>query len=371
VWILVSVGFAVTLTTFGCTARGVATHARSSPSASATPAESPTTIPASPANTATPTLATRMTCSASTSGPPVVKGPVTAADLCTGTLSIPSWGDYAESPCPHDTVVFKNGESSPVNDPINHVSTSIRLESMVSADVDHDGVAEAVVVISCPAAERPFDQVVAFGRTATGTIRTLGQVVGPVAGIDYVSRVVANPDGSIRVAVAQVLGSVAAGIVQEFGQWRTYTWTGQRFVQTAGPTSFIADQSTTHLSIKATSITLAQPQAGVRRGSLTVTVKNTGATLAAALTIRPELTEGITVLDQSPCTDSFGIVSCTVGDLAPGATQKISVTVTVATARVSGVIDATKRNPDYSNVIQLLVGERFYAITGGLAITLS
>ena len=366
-WIIVWLGFAVALTSVGCSARSrdTGTH----PSAIATSPEPSPTIAAIATTTAAPTPARPFICPADSSGR-AAGGPVTPADLCNATLLIPSWAD-SDTACAHGTVHMKDGKSPPLPR-TNSVASQIRIATIVGADVDHDGVAEAVVVISCPVGDPPLDQVVAFGRTASGTIHTLGQVIGPVnGGINKATGLAANSDGSIRVEVTKVLGSDDHAVASQVHQWRTYSWGGQRFTQTAGSTSFDADKSTTHLTIAATSIVLAKPQGAVRHGSLTVTVANTGATPAAGVSIRPILTEGITGVAESPGTVSFVIVSCTVGDIAAGTSRKITLDVTVETAFADMVAENPTRNFISSNVVQLLVGDQLYTTTAGLAMTLN
>jgi len=291
------------------------------------------------------------------------------ADLCNATLLIPSWAD-SDIACAHGTVHMKDGKSPPPPR-TNSVVSQIMITTIVSADVDHDGVADAVVMISCSVGDPALDQVVAFGGTASGTIHTLGQVIGPVnGGINKATGLAANSDGSIRVEVTEVLGSDSHAVASQVLQWRTFSWVGQRFTQTAGSTSFDADKSTTHLTVAATSIVLAKPQRAVRHGSLTVTVANTGTTPAAGVSIRPILTEGITGVVGSPCTVSLVNTSCALGDIAAGTTRKITLDVTVETAFADMIIENPTRNFISSNVVQLLVGDQLYTTTAGLAVTL-
>jgi hypothetical protein len=229
----------------------------------------------------------------------------------------------------------------------------------------HAGAAEAVVMINCYVGDPALNQVVAFGRTANGSIHTLGQVVGPVnGGINAIAGLAANADGSVRAQVTKVLGSEGPAVLAQIYQWRTYSWTGQKFVQTAGSTSFAADKSTTHLTLATTPIVLAKPQGTVRPGSLTVTVKNIGTSTAAALSVRAILTEPITTRPERPCTVSHGIVSCAVGDRAPGATWKFTLMVTVPLSNLDAVVE------DARSAIQLLVGDQLYTSKDGLAVTL-
>jgi hypothetical protein len=354
--IVTSIGIAVTMTSFGCGARGENTSTGLlSPSLTATAAVPSPTI----ASTAAPTPAHRVACPTSAASRPA-GGPVTEVDLCNASLEIPSWGTDNDWACPHGAVQLNDGKSARFTD----VVSQIEIGAIVSVDVDHAGAAEAVVVINCYVGDPPLNQVVAFGRTANGTIHTLGQVVGPAnGGNNAITGLAANADGSVRAQVTKVLGSEGPAVLAQIYQWRTYSWTGQKFVQTAGSTSFAADKSTTHLTLTTTPIVLAKPQGTVRPGSLTVTVKNIGTSTAAALSVRAILTEPITTRPDGPCTVSHGIVSCAVGDLAPGATWKFTLMVTVPLSNLDAVVE------DARSVVQLLVGDQLYTSKDGLAVT--
>jgi len=355
--IVTSLGVAVTMTSFGC-----GTRSESPTTGLPSPTMTPTAAVPSPtiASTAAPTPAHRLVCPTGAASRPV-GGSVTEAELCNASLEIPSWGTDIDAACPHGAVQLNDGKSAHFTD----VVSQIKIRAIVGVDVDHAGAAEAVVVIDCYVGDPPLNQVVAFGRTANGSIHTLGQVVGPAnGGINAINGLAANADGSVRAQVTEVLGSEPAAELAQVYQWRTYSWTGQKFVQTAGSTSFTADKSTTHLTLAATPIVLAKPQGTVRPGSLTVTVKNTGTSTAAALSVRAILTERITTRPDGPCTKSPGIVSCAVGDLAPGATWKITLMITVPLTNLDAVVG------DATSTVQLLVGDQLYTSKDGLAVTL-
>ena len=54
---------------------------------------------------------------------------------------------------------------------------------VLSVDVDHDGVAEQVVLASCQIGDPPTDQVFVVDHTASGALHTMGQIIRPGEGV--------------------------------------------------------------------------------------------------------------------------------------------------------------------------------------------
>jgi uncharacterized repeat protein (TIGR01451 family) len=259
------------------------------------------------------------------------------------------------------------GGKSPVNGQLGH--EQIEFTSILGVDVDHDGVSDAVVLVVCPVGDPALDQVVAFGRTATGTIRTLGQVVGPVnGGINRVINLAGKPDGSVSAEVTEVHGSAGTAVMSQVFQWRSYSWTGQRFVQTEGSTSFNADTTITKLTMVPAQVVFAKPQGGLRRATLTVTVTNTGNTSAAGVSVRPLLDGGIVIVANGMCAGTSPDVLCTTPEIAPGATWKVTINLTVATAVADGVRDNSAQNTT-DNVVQLRLGDQIYGNVKTVAVS--
>ncbi|MBF9129545.1 hypothetical protein I0C86_11290 [Plantactinospora sp. S1510] len=226
-----------------------------------------------PTPSATPTVSPTPT-----GTPPPPNGRLTREELLGGTFDLPDWPEGTSSTCGGPAVKLRSG---PVNEEVP------ALLDLSHGDVDSDGAVETLARLECRSSADWPKQIVAFDRDATGRIVVLGQVVRTGGGVADL-REFAVEDGSVRVRVAdQCCGANPAQT-----QWRTYTWKGDRFRQTAGPTSFPStkgDAPTTptpaiptgRLTLTATDLTYGpvEGQSG-QRGTMTVTVVNpTGATV--------------------------------------------------------------------------------------------
>ena len=161
------------------------------------------------------------------------------------------------------------------------------IEDAVRADVDRDGTIDVVVVIQCWPSEGSFDRVVAFRQRADGTFATIGLVLEDdwatdddhyYEDIDTIQDLEPAPNGEIRVLVGDWT-SMIPGVVHmpRLTQWRQYGWDGRAFVQTAGPTRFVAPPGTADLTVDASPMIYGTPVGGTRSGTMTVTVRNRGA----------------------------------------------------------------------------------------------
>lgn len=160
---------------------------------------------------------------ATPAGPPL--------DLRNATLDLPPWApDAVLGGCPSGPLTFRNGSHAIGG------TASVRIEQVVSADVNRDGVDETVARFACVDDASTY-QVVAFTRTGT-----LGQVIAQTGPVKAICDLRAEADGSISVEVGdypaplRCLYPAQAPLMKT--QWRTYAWTGAGFVQSAGPTAF-------------------------------------------------------------------------------------------------------------------------------------
>jgi uncharacterized repeat protein (TIGR01451 family) len=280
--------------------------------------------------------------------------PGAAIDVCNATFDIPAWGPGPADPdCPQTAVKMTNGLY-----PSAQGNPNDGLRKFLTADVDHDGRADAIVLLSCQFGDPPVDQLMVVAQTAGGSLRTLGQVVGPTHGdILFVDDVTADADGSIRALVVDRHGSVGGD--QALRQWRTYAWDGQQFSQTAGSTSFDAAPGAAKLSVNATVAVFAAPQGGQRQAQFTVTVTNTGTTVAKAVSAQLliDISSGITLVSsQCPTGALVRVPTCDAGDLAPGASRNFSVTLSIGVDE----LDMFQSNvPDGSpGVARLMLGDQ-------------
>jgi LysM repeat protein len=201
------------------------------------------------------------------------------------------------------------------------------IEDVVRADVDHDGTTDVVALIKCMPGQGSFGRVVAFRERPDGTFSTIGLVLDnwpaedDVNTIDDLESIGATPGGEILVDVygttcscdrAQYPGGVS--------QQRTYGWNGRAFVQTAGSTTFVMPPGRYDLSVSASPMTYAKPVDDLRAGTMTVTLRNDGATAVEDLSV---LVAG---LETMACADpgSAPGPTCTIGRLAPGATRTVT-----------------------------------------------
>jgi hypothetical protein len=305
-----------------------------------TPATTPSATPTQPAVP----VATYAGCPA----------PGAAIDVCNATFDIPAWGPGPADPtCPLTAVKMANGLY-----PDAQGNANDGVHKFLIADVDHDGRPDAIVLLSCQFGDPPTYQVMVVAQTASGSLRTLGQVVGPTHGnILSVDDIAADTDGSIRALVVQAHGSIGGDVALR--QWRTYAWDGQQFRQTAGSTSFDADPGAATLSVSATGATFAQPQSGQRQAHFTVTVTNNATTVAKAVSaqILVDISSAITATSsQCPVGALVRVPTCDAGDLAPGASRTFSVTLSIAADEV----DIFQSNvPDGSpGVVRLMLGDQ-------------
>jgi hypothetical protein len=289
--------------------------------------------------------------------------PFIGVDLQNATVTLPTFPEQTGvGPCPTDNIRLVDGSNTSRND-----SVRVGLEKSVSADLDADGVHETVALFVCHGpGEGRVTQVVAFqGRTAE-SMTFMGQVVGPVDGIDDDLTGVRNIEaakGAVLVEVSRVAlvsqGSAPAELAT-LTQWRTFAWNGIRFIQTAGSTTFAANMSAAALTGIATRLIFAPPDGLCRTGELTLTVRNDGPRAAdnlIAAVILPEY-------DPDPCPNRppgqfYGSALADFGTIAAGTSK--SVTVTVAAPAFPGEPDPTGTVVDRPyNYFELRTGDRTY-----------
>lgn len=280
--------------------------------------------------------------SASTSGPTVSGTPagtgrtqtpdgrISTAELGRATLEIPPWApDAIVEDCPSGKVRFSGGLHL-VRD-----SVSLRIREVVYADVDRDGAQETVAWLACGDQGSTY-QVVAFDRTADGEIRTIGQVAAQTGTVLGICDIRASAKSGVEVKVVDQpadhqCSAPLPAWAQE--QWRGYTWNGDGFVQTAGPTGFPVNRKSSDLAVTATDLVFAAPVDGVRRGSMKVTVRNVGAAMVP-YTVRLDLPGGLQLVESDACTSKAvpgGTVAVSCGGLGVRAGESRSFTLEFTT----------------------------------------
>ncbi|GHJ51135.1 hypothetical protein Nm8I071_04420 [Nonomuraea sp. TT08I-71] len=230
------------------------------PAQTATPSPSETT--ASP----TPPPPTPSTASPTAVAP---DGRITRSQLFAARLDLPAWPGYAPKTCVSDNVRLRSAAET---DSVPRLLADPRY-----GDLDGDGATETVALVACRYGEASAKQVLAFDRDDAGRIVTMGRVVVTHEGMDDITDFSVQDDGKIRAYVADIQPCCSTPEWKPQRQWRTYTWNGDRFAQTDGPTSFGPDPRLTDLTLTAGEMVVTTPDpTGDRIATVTVTVTNRG-----------------------------------------------------------------------------------------------
>ncbi len=224
----------------------------------------------------TPTPSVSAPASASPSPSPSVSSsapltPISFDELSRAGVDLPAWPAGTPNGCPSGHFRF-TGTTTKVSGQL-----TVTLVDALTDDVDHDGFAETVALLACQNQGAGTEQVVAFDR-GDGAIVTLGQVTGSGSGpVRGIAAIRADSGGAVGVQVADI-GSVQTPDWRQLAQlqWRTYSWNGHAFTQTAGPRSFPTNPRIADLGVTASDLTLNAGGDGAHHGTLTVTVRNNG-----------------------------------------------------------------------------------------------
>ncbi|MFE9653863.1 hypothetical protein [Micromonospora sp. NPDC006431] len=204
----------------------------------------------------------------------------------------------------------------------------VLLEDLAYGDVDGDGAVETVALLRCSVFQRGPSQVVAFDRDTAGRIVTLGQVTRsdrPTP--EWLLATQVTSRGTVRVEMADISPGGGWSLDWSQRQWRGYRWTGKRFTQVEGPTSFGPNQHLADLSVTASDLAWGPKEAdGTRTGTITVTVRNLSRVPAGLVEVHLRMQPGATADggDWSACQNPpppDDALSCRFGPLGPGATR--------------------------------------------------
>ncbi|WP_406072918.1 hypothetical protein [Micromonospora sp. NBC_01638] len=234
-----------------------------------TPAETgePTTAPTSdPAPTPSGPLAPSTT---TTTSPAAPDGRISRAQLLAARVVLPAWSSSAPNCATSDVRLRPPARNQ-------NVPTLSDLD-LGYTDLDGDGATETVALVTCRFGEASAKQLVAFDRDEHGRIVTMARVVGTEEGLDDITGTAVTQDGKVRAQVADIQPCCSTPSYWARQQWRTYSWTGDRFTQSDGPRSFGKDTRLTDLVLTGGDLVLGPAGAdGKRPGSLTLTVTNKG-----------------------------------------------------------------------------------------------
>ncbi|GEM_PF-5945247 len=288
---------------------------------------SPTAGTASPATAAPATQSSTSPSAGASATGSAPDGAIAESELKNATLDIPAW-PATSLPCPTKAQKFTNGTTAPTSTPSGDVRTSIGKIAYI--DVDHDGANETVVLLACTL-QGANHQIAVFDRNAAGQIVTLGQVLAETTEIRNFYDVSAGPNGTVKVEVGDLNGCCGFDPTMSQHQTRGYSWSGAKFSQSDGPTSFPPNPRTADLYLTTNEVVFTLPSGGVRHGSLSLTVHNGGPGTVAHSTLsfripiqlKTELSgwNGCTQATPSSTSSTTFTVTCPVPALAPGATK--------------------------------------------------
>jgi hypothetical protein len=205
-------------------------------------------------------------------GTQTAQGGITLEQLGRSVLDVPAWRHAgALGPCTSGPTQFTQGRH-------DGPTITLKVQQAVDVDLDRDGAADTTVVhLSCQNSFIVSFQVIAVRRGGTGALRTVGQVAARDGDLEGVCALRAGPEATVDIQVVSgEAGCSNPPSAPGTTQWRTYTWDGQRFAQTGGPATFPAQPGSADLSIRVGTLILGPPSGGLRRGTLTVTVRNNG-----------------------------------------------------------------------------------------------
>jgi hypothetical protein len=256
--------------------------------------------------------------------------PLTQQELADATLDLPSWGADL-SWCPHGRVSLRGGTIAwtwPAGSP---VGSALAVKSAV-VDLDRDGYADLVAIFGCGTSGPGAELAVGFRRAADGSIQTMGTVAGHVHEIPDLRP---GPDGTVDLQASGLGSPVDVPGLPQVLQWRTYHWTGHRFAQSAGPTSFTVSRP--ELSATVSDLVFGPAICGTRTGTLAVSVHNGGTAPVAdaAVVYGFALAQQVTPDCGRWTIDGPPSGACPQPSIAPGATGTLTLTVIAPAERVA------------------------------------
>ncbi|GAB7044030.1 hypothetical protein JCM9533A_78810 [Catenuloplanes niger JCM 9533] len=164
-------------------------------------------------------------------------GRVDEATLKESPLTLPAWTNTAAEFCPGGEYRFTDGRAP------NKQAMTVDIEDVAYVDIDADGTEETVAMLVCYIGQAGEYQVVAFDRTGSDRIDTVGTVV--------MAKLMDEPDGSVvnmdgvradGNAVAVRVGDryVCCGGDPDLinWQWRSYAFDNGAFTQVSGDREF-------------------------------------------------------------------------------------------------------------------------------------
>ena len=262
-----------------------------------------------------------------------------AGELANATIDLPL-NPPLHGPCPDQPLpftkplTFTNGQHDGRHPMAGGGTTwwSARILATVRADVDHNGLDDVIIKVDCSVGDRRTQWVIALrpigqdGWTTLGVIATENPPSSPTIG-----DLAVTSDGDVVISVGSNLSSGPTEGPPTVWQQRSYVWTDQGFLQSAGPTSFAGDTDVASFAITAPPVTLTDGSDGFRTGTLTVTVRANGPSAVAAALLITTHADRQAGGDWTRCgSDSdANWVLCDLGVLAVGESVTLSLPILV------------------------------------------
>ncbi|WP_089155289.1 hypothetical protein [Micromonospora sp. NBS 11-29] len=235
------------------------------------PARTATPSPSASSPSPTPSTAS-VSPSATSASPAPPDGRISRAQLLAAEIDLVAWPD----PTMPKTCTSRNVRLDPGPGEISE-SVPVLLGDPAHGDLDSDGATETVALVGCRYGEATAKQLLAFDRDPDRHVVTLGRVIGTEPGAGDITDFSVRADGTVRAYLANLEPCCDTPEWKPQRHWRTYSWTGDHFAQTAGPTAFGTDPRLTDLRLSLGEMVVTTPDAsGDRIATVTATVTNRG-----------------------------------------------------------------------------------------------
>ncbi|WNM42564.1 hypothetical protein RMN56_15015 [Micromonospora halotolerans] len=277
------------------------------PAQTATPTPSQTTPSPSPSSSPTP--------SAADPTPTTPNGRISRSQLLAARIDLPTWrpGPVCTAGPTRIAGTYRN-------------EGDVLLDGLAYGDVDGDGAIETVALLRCLIFQSGPSQVVVLDRDSAGRIVVVGQVTRSEApSPQWLLGVQVAGNGTVRVEMADIGPGGGWSLDWSQRQWRGYRWTGKRFTQVDGPSSFGPNKHLVDLTVTAGDVAWGAKDAdGTRTGTITVTVRNLSEVPAKLVELHLRMQVG-TVADGGDWPECQGgappkgRITCRLGPLGPGA----------------------------------------------------
>ncbi len=256
--------FAVSLVLAAATATIAGCGSAATDPAAADRAAVITATPTSPASSPASSPSTVETSQSTTASVPL-DGRITIDQLIAHRVTIPA--AWPSSMCPTGLQVLHRGSMAKVNHDSN--ADLLHVYKVVYTNLDTDRSLETAALVTCQFGEAATGQVIAFDRNAAGRIVTKGTIASGV-----IWSLSARSDGGVTVDISDMEACCSTPKAVELHQTRSYAYRSGRFVQVAGPSTFVPHTQRIDLAIRIDSVTWSARANGRRTGTITVTITN-------------------------------------------------------------------------------------------------